>query len=76
LLGIGHTGATADSAPLVLGKASATLFQCTDQELYTALALEVAGTSELVEVVRKFHGSLAEVKRLESLLVVRFGCGR
>jgi hypothetical protein len=73
-LDIGHTSAAANSVPLILGEASAALLQCTDQKLYTALALEVAGTSELVEVVRKFHGSLAEVERLESLLVIRFGC--
>ena len=74
-LDIGHTSATtANSAPLILREACASLLQRADQELYTALALEVACTSQLVEVIRELHGSLAEVERLESLLVVGIGC--
>lgn len=71
---LGHTGSTSstDSVPLILGEASATLLQSTNQNLNAALAFEIIGASQLIEVIREFLSSLAEVERFESLLIVCF----
>jgi hypothetical protein len=71
---LGHTGGTssADSAPLILSEASATLLQSTNEKLDTALTFEIIGTSQLVEIIGELLSSLAEVERFESLLVVCF----
>lgn len=71
---LGHTGSTSstDSVPLILGEASATLLQSTNQKLNAALAFEIIGASQLIEVIREFLSSLAEVERFESLLIVCF----
>lgn len=71
---LSHTSGTssADPTPLILGEASATLLQSTNEKLDTALTLEVIRTSQLVEIVGEFLCSLTEVERFESLLVVCF----
>jgi hypothetical protein len=69
---LGHTSSTSstDSVPLILGEASATLLQGTNQKLNAALTFEIIRTSQLVEIIGELLGSLTEVKRFESLLVV------
>jgi len=71
---LGHTGSTSstNSVPLILGEASATLLQSTNQKLNAALTFEIIRTSQLVEIIGELLGSLTEVERFESLLVVCF----
>lgn len=61
---------TTNSLPLIARKASATLLQRANQQLHATLALEVTGTSQLVEIVGEFFGGLAKVEGLESLFSI------
>ena len=61
---------TANSASLVLGKASATLLQRIDEKLDTALTFEVTGAPQLVKIIGELLGRLTEIERFEGLLVV------